>query len=266
MSAVSSLRIWCCALGSFESSSCLPCANCHSVWEVIQALIKLKKYANYSHIITAPVLNKAWLIRGAVSLQLPKHVFIPWRRGSDTLKIFNLCCWGGLWDHTHRKIQRRSKYKHVIFMTRRGREVMVNGKDFTLSLPMRDRMRSMSWATAMEFFSFSSRASWRWSHSHAPTETSTNTQILWTHNSTVHSDSVLAGTVLWLPTYLFLFLQPTRKKLFLDKVGSFQELSAYIIRGGYGWVTRIPTNVRDSDTDAFAKHITFIFYQLVFTT
>ncbi len=43
---------------------------------------------------------------------------------------------------------------------------------------MRDRMRSISWATASEFFSFSSRASWRWSHSHAPAK-HPQTQRFW---------------------------------------------------------------------------------------
>lgn len=65
-------------------------------------------------------------------------------------------------------------YGYVIFLKfvciKERKEEIIIIKDFTLSLPIRDRMRSISSATANELFSFSSRASWRCSHSHAPTK------------------------------------------------------------------------------------------------
>lgn len=98
--------------------------------------------------------------------------------------------------------------------------------ELTLSLLRRDRMRSISWATASEFFSFSSRASWRCSHSHAPENKKTQKK---TYTSTVTPFGSIRvrfwekhrsqfGTGLWLPTCfqhrtLYFLLQ---SKLFIN--------------------------------------------------
>lgn len=83
----------------------------------------------------------------------------------------------------------------------------------TLSLPTRYCMRSISWATASEFFSFSSSATCRCSHSHAPSnsrknrllgvskepQTETNTEALTAHNTLIYTVAALRNLVKKLP-------------------------------------------------------------------